>query len=399
MLNSKLLNFLHSHHIAATTWNREQDRSEAKAARKERLKAAVMSPKTRSLAARYGLALGVTGIVLVLDLLLKTFFNISGGGLFIVAAMVAAWYGGFGPGVAVVATADLCNVVFFYNPHFSLALGVHGTERLVLFTGVGLMVSWLTARKRSAEAALQELNTRLEDRVRSRTIALQESNEQLEGFCRTLAHDLRAPARSMQGFAYLLLEDHGGKLDEEGRDCAKRICASAERMGELILDLLAYARLARAQFRLQRINLGQTVEGALRGFAGEIEVKRATVAVASPFPAVLGDQTTVEDALANLISNALKFTSPNVTPRIRIWAEEEDDRVRVWVADNGIGIEPQHQERIFGVFERLHQRAAYPGTGIGLAMVRKAMERMGGTVGVESRVGKGSRFWIELPKG
>jgi signal transduction histidine kinase len=363
------------------------------------LRAPTIPLKTRSVLARYGIAMVLAGAALGLDLVSKSFLGETATGLFILAAMISSWYGGMGPGLVAVAAADLFNVIFFYNPHFSLSLGVHGAKRVALFSMSALLVSWLTARKRRAEGALKKLNEELEERVASRTAALQESNEQLEEFCRTLAHDLRAPLRSMQGFGHLLLEENGSQLDEAGRDYAQRISASAERMGELILDLLAYSQLSRAKYRLEKIDLTRVIGNVLQRFADEIGVNRAVVSVKSSFPSIMADRATVENAIANLISNALKFRDPEKRPWIRIWAEEQPDRVRLWVADNGIGIDPQYQERIFGVFERLHKMDSYLGTGIGLAMVKKGVERMGGEVGVESKLGKGSRFWIELAKG
>jgi signal transduction histidine kinase len=362
------------------------------------LKAAVMPPKTLSLLARYGLAIALVVMALGLDLVSKSVLGETATGLFILAAMVSAWYGGMGPGIVAVLAADLCNTVFFYNPHFSLSMGIHGPKKVLLFSLSALLVSWLTTRKRRAEGELRKLNEELEQRVRNRTAALLESNNQLEEFCRTLAHDLRAPLRSMQGFAHLLLEENGRQLDADGRDYAQRISTSAERMGELLLDLLAYSQVSRAEYRLEKIDLTRVVENVFHKFADEIEMNRAVVSRKSSYPMIMGDRVTVENAITNLISNALKFRSPEKRPRVQIWTEEQFGQVRLWVGDNGIGIEPQYQERLFRVFERLHKKEAYTGTGIGLAMVKKGVERMGGQVGVESKLGEGSRFWIELPK-
>ncbi len=388
---SKISNSLHINDPnLGTAWTVES--------RGPRITSRVLRPKALSMVARYGLALAAAVTALMLDLVTKSVLGETTAGLFVLAAMVSTWYGGMGPGVAAIAAADLFNVIFFYNPHFSLSLGVHGFERLVLFSTVALLVSWLTSRKRRAEGELKRLNEELEMRVSLRTAALQESNSQLEEFCRTLAHDLRAPLRSMQGFACLLLEESGRQLDATGRDYAQRIATSSERMGELILDLLDYAQISRAEYRLEKIDMTKMVEGVSRKFADELQANHGVITHTASLPSVMGDRGTLENALVNLVSNALKFQEPQTPPRVQIWAEDGPEQVRLWVEDNGIGIAPAYRERIFGVFERLHKNDAYPGTGIGLAMVKKSVERMGGRVGVESKLGKGSRFWIELPK-
>jgi len=272
-----------------------------------------------------------------------------------------------------------------------------------LFGGDGKLVGYIgscidiTDRKNSEEA-IQKLNADLEGRVAKRTAALRESHEQMESFTYSVAHDLRAPLRAMQGFAAALAEDYGSDLDEQGKDFTHRIMAAAQRMDALIQDLLAYSRISRTPLVLEKVRLEKTIEAVLPLFELDIKRKRATVKVEHPLPEVTGHGATIETILTNLLSNALKFVRNGARPHVRIWAEEKANMVRLWVEDNGIGISPQYQERIFKVFERLHGSDAYPGTGIGLAVVRKGVERMGGSVGLESEAGKGSRFWIELPK-
>jgi signal transduction histidine kinase len=172
-------------------------------------------------------------------------------------------------------------------------------------------------------------------------------------------------------------------------------------MDRLVQDLLAYSRLSRADLRLRPVSLALAVAEALRGLSAEVKERRARLQVREPLPEVVGHEVTLVQVVGNLISNALKFVAPDVRPRVRIWAEPAAGAgagwVRLWVADNGIGIAPQHRERIFGVLERLHGAEAYPGTGIGLAIVRRGVHRLGGRVGVESTPGRGSRFWLELP--
>lgn len=162
-----------------------------------------------------------------------------------------------------------------------------------------------------------------------------------------------------------------------------------------------YSRLTRTQIHLQPTDLDTIVDEALSQLVGQLEETQAQVQVASPLPVVLAHRSMLIQTMTNLVSNAIKFTVPNTQPQVNIFAthkqQNNQDWIQLWVVDNGIGIAPEHQERIFRVFERLHGAERYPGTGIGLAIVRKGLERMGGQVGVESQLGQGSRFWIALP--
>jgi signal transduction histidine kinase len=243
---------------------------------------------------------------------------------------------------------------------------------------------------------VRDAQTRLEDQVRERTAELEERNDELEAFGYSISHDLRAPLRAMQGFSQALLEDCGDRLDAMGREYAERIVAGARRMDELIRDLLSYSRVSRAELKLVRVPLTPVAHSALAELSGALRARNASVRVDEPLPAVMGHPATLSQVLTNLLGNGLKFVPPERTPELRVHAERHNGLVRVWVEDNGIGIAPEHQARIFRVFERLHSNDDYPGTGIGLAIVRKAVERMGGQVGVESSLGHGSRFWVEL---
>ena len=245
----------------------------------------------------------------------------------------------------------------------------------------------------------------LEQRVAKRTAQLQEANADLQVFAYSVTHDLRAPLRSMQGFAQALFEDYGDRLDEVGQDYARRVVASSQRMEGLIQDLLDYCRVSQATLEPQQVQLSAVVSEVLAELDGELQRCEAEVKVEEPLPAVQGHHATLLHAVSNLVTNAVKFVSPGTRPRVRIWAEprqgsrwaSDQATVRLWVEDNGIGIAPEHHEQIFRLFERLHGGEEYPGTGIGLAIVRRSIERLGGRTGVESAVGAGSRFWIELP--
>lgn len=344
----------------------------------------------------YGLAVVTTSLAWLVDILLATRFSESSGGLYVAAALVSTWFGGLGPGLTAIALTAAINLVFFDHPYYSLAVGVYGFERLILFTVVALVVSWLAWRIRRNQEELSRLNAELEDKVKKRTSALNESNEQLEAFCYTLAHDLRAPLRAIQGFADVVIMDHGEQLDRDGRAGLERIRNSAERMGRLILDLLAYTDLTRSDFRRQPVDLEKSCRVVFRMFADEIAQKKADVTDELRARFVLGDPAGIERVLINLLGNSLKFAHPERAPRIHICSERSGANVRVSVEDNGVGLDPKYRERIFGVFERLYPTGSPMGTGIGLAIVKRSVEKMGGRVGVESTVGHGSCIWFEL---
>jgi PAS domain S-box-containing protein len=256
----------------------------------------------------------------------------------------------------------------------------------------------LVAAARQAEDQVRRYAVELERRVDERTAALRASNAELEAFSYTVSHDLRAPLRAMQGFADALLEDYGDRLDAQGLDYARRVARAAQRLDGMIQDLLAYSRIGRVDPRPAALSLSEVVSEVLTQVEADVRQRAAVVSVESGMPAVAAHRATLTQILANLMTNAVKFVAPGVTPRVRVRTEDLGNRVRLWVEDNGIGIAPEHQDRVFRVFERLHGVESYPGTGIGLAIVRKGTERMGGHAGLESTPGEGSRFWIEIPK-
>jgi signal transduction histidine kinase len=274
-------------------------------------------------------------------------------------------------------------------------------RRQVLLTVAEYGRAFNEARRRAAEQMkhqeeLVAMAESLERRVVERTKLLEEANRELEAFSYSISHDLRAPLRSMQGFAGLLLEECGPALGTECSDFANRILKSATYMQTLMDDLLRYSRLGRAEIAMGPVPLERAVDEAIGQLTTDVADKKADITVARPLPDVAGNRPIVVQVVANLAANALKFVDGK-RPEVRIHAEARGGRVRLWVEDNGIGIAPEHQERIFRVFERLHGVEAYPGTGVGLAIAKRGMERMGGEIGVESEIGKGSRFWIELP--
>jgi PAS domain S-box-containing protein len=249
--------------------------------------------------------------------------------------------------------------------------------------------------QREAREALARSHEDLEKRVAERTASLTEAIAQMEEFSYSVSHDLRAPVRAMQGYAQATLEDYGHVLDEHGRDYLNHIVRSGERMDRLVRELLIYSRIARTELHLQPVSLDRLV-GDIVSHYPEMQQPKADIRTRGSLHSVIAHEPSLTQAISNLLNNAVKFVAPGVKPEVELYSQREGDRLRLWIHDNGIGIKPEYRARLFGLFERIHNGKQYEGTGIGLAIVRKSVERMGGKVGMESN-GTGSKFWIELP--
>ncbi len=247
-----------------------------------------------------------------------------------------------------------------------------------------------------AQAELRDYAENLEQTVAERTARLRESVTELEAFSYSLSHDMRGPLRSIQSFAQLVLEDCGPAVGDAGREYLNRVVTSAQRLDRLISDVLAYSRVSREEIKLEPVNIDKLVRDIIHE-RRELQEPNAEVEIEGALLPVLGSEASLTQCVTNLLGNAVKFVARGVRAHVRVRCEPVDNQVRLWVEDNGIGIEPDWQQRIFDIFQRSHQGCEYEGTGIGLAIVRKAVERMCGQVGVESQPGKGSRFWLQLP--
>ena len=311
---------------------------------------------------------------------------------------------------------------------------------------------------RDSERQLREWNSELERRVAERTASLEETISDLEDFSHSITHDLRAPLRAIRSFAQILGDECLTCGRARAQDHINRITSAAARMDKLIQDVLQYSRLARSELRLEPVNVQELLRGIIESYPA-FQPPQVEIQIEGPLPLMQGNEAALTQCFSNLLGNAIKFVAPGTRPQVRVWAERmgspkaearnpKEDRspksepepeasaagadqepvtnprlpsthdasritpqvppsspplapepstlpsVRLWFADNGVGIPKDAQERIFKMFQRLDK--SYDGTGVGLTVVRKAVEKMGGKVGLESEPGRGSRFWLEL---
>jgi signal transduction histidine kinase len=244
---------------------------------------------------------------------------------------------------------------------------------------------------------VEQYAAELEQRVAERTAELNARNRELETFSYSVSHDLKAPLRGIDGYSRLLLEDYADKLDDEGRTFLHTIRRAALQMNQLIDDLLAYSRLERRPLQSGLVNLRALVDSLLAEREGELRARGMAVNIELPCASVLADPDGLVLALRNLLDNALKFTQATPQPAIEIGGREGENGCIIWVRDNGIGFDMKFHDRIFDIFQRLHRAEEYPGTGVGLAIVSKAIERMGGRAWAQSEPGQGATFYLELP--
>ena len=250
---------------------------------------------------------------------------------------------------------------------------------------------------RQAQNSLKAYSADLEKKVADRTTTLQQAVHELESFSYTVSHDLRAPLRAMQGFSDAVIESYGDKLDDQGRHYLERIRNAGVRLDRLIQDLLSYTRISRQDAPLEAIDLDKIIHDIV-DHDSNLNPSSVNVRIEGKFPRVLGRESALTQVMTNLLGNAGKFVAKGTTPQVRVWSEEKGPQVRIWIEDNGIGISSDDQERIFDLFVQINDPKEYGGTGVGLAIVKKAVQTMRGSVGLESKEDAGSRFWVELTR-
>lgn len=345
--------------------------------------------------------------------------------LYLPAILVIAAYCGQAAGFSALAGALLLTVYLWIpptpdgwliNPAALLSLLVWSGISSLLIVVIGLLQKYAFAQ-RELLARLSEKSRRLEENaarlqasesqlaahaddlerlVAERTAKLQETVAELESFSYTVSHDLRSPLRTMQGFAHLLIEDYGDRLDAQGCDYLARIDRAAQRLDMMIHDVLSYSSLGRAPIVPEPVDLDVVLDEVLDQYP-LIRDTQPPLQVDRPLLPVFAAKGSLMQALSNLLQNAVKFVAPGTAPSVHVWTDRRGDRVRLHVTDRGIGISAAELAQIFKPFHRGRNSSAYAGTGMGLAIARRAIERQGGLLGVTSELGQGSDFWIELP--
>lgn len=249
--------------------------------------------------------------------------------------------------------------------------------------------------REQAEIEVRKLNEELEERVRQRTARLEAANKELEAFSYSVSHDLRAPLRSVDGFSRILLNDFSEQMPEEARRYVHIIRESAQKMGQLIEDILRLSRISRAELRMETFDLSEYAREIMARLHSETPDRQAAISIQTPL-IVTADRNLLLIVLENLLNNAWKFTGKTAVAEITVGMFRQNDDDVLFVRDNGVGFDMRHAAKLFGAFQRLHTEQDFPGTGIGLAIVQRIINRHGGRIWVESDPGTGTTFYFTL---
>ncbi len=319
------------------------------------------------------------------------------------SVFISAFYGGFGPGVAATLISLVGIYYYFLPPYFQFDLLYSSDfEEIITYIMVGFAFSWLLDQQRQSRVDLEDMVKKRTSQLHSANKELERSNRELEDFAYIASHDLQEPLRKILAFGDRLQTKSNSELSEDAQKYLDRIMYSADRMRQLVEGLLAYARVSTRELPYKRVNLTKLIKDVLSDMELAIEDEKAEITVGN-LPAVEADPMQLYQVFQNLISNGIKFHKPNkpaiVTIDAEIVADPKDDHsvARIRVSDQGIGIPAAYQEKIFNIFQRLHGRGEYEGTGIGLAVVRRIIERHNGNIRVISEEGEGTIVEMDLP--
>ena len=365
---------------------------------------------------RYGFAVAGVAIALGLALALQSWhFRAVTVPVLTIAIAMITWYLGTGPSAVAVLLSTFLFDYFFVTPLYTLNISSDDLPYFFILVLWALIVASFSAVRRRVEENLIEARDSLEVEVQrraqreteieglNRELAkrageLEAANRELESFAYSVSHDLRAPLRHTVGFSELLQRQAAASLDEKSRRYIQTILDSAKRMGDLIDDLLAFSRIGRAETRKAAVNLEELARDVVAE-AGQGSKDRNIAWKIGPLPVCYGDRSMLRLVLVNLVSNAVKFTRMRKQAEIAIGCVNADDKeAELFVKDNGAGFDMQYVDKLFGVFQRLHRREEFEGTGIGLATVQRIVSRHGGKVRAEGVVDQGATFYFSLPK-
>jgi signal transduction histidine kinase len=366
---------------------------------------------------RYGLAVVSVAIALGIALILRRDgLREVEFPLFLFALALTAWFAGDRPAILAVVLSSLAFNYFFIEPLYSFYVRSSELPYYLIFILFATLLSWFSSVRRRVERQLLQSHDELESEVSDRrqreeairtlneelgkkTADLESSNKELEAFAYSVSHDLRAPIRHVVGYAQLLQKHSASALDEKSRRYMMTILESADRMGTLIDDLLAFSRIGRAEARETTVNLDVLVKEVLSELAQDMNMNGRNIAwKIGALPELYGDRSMLRLALVNLISNAVKFTRTRSEAEIEMGCLEKDgDEMVVFIKDNGVGFDMRYVDKLFGVFRRLHPSDAFEGNGIGLATVQRIILRHGGRVWAEGSVDRGATFFLSLP--